>query len=543
MSEIVEMFSACASSNVKRVGTRPAVLPFPQAEAHQDIAGGDVAFDKVVGKGHSPISPLPLIKKLCDTLNAQQISYCHWKSNWKLRRWLGGDGDLDLLVDRRDARRFVGLIQCLGFKQAEPSNDRLLPGILNFYGFDSDAGRFVHLHVHYQLVIGHDLTKNYHLPIEQLYLENVTRAGMIPVPTPEFELIVFVLRMVLKHSSLESILRRRLSQSTSKINAVELELEELKAKTDQARVLALLPRVVPGIDPGFFKTCEQSLRTGFSLRSRSRVRRQLQRRLRTFARRPQVEDALLKAYRGVARTISQSVLHHRARKRFVGGGLLIAVVGGDGAGKTTALIALNDWLSKKFVTKRFHVGKPPRSALTLICRVMLRVRRLLVKSPVNSRRAAENEGTLAFPGYVQLVRWACAARDRCRLYTRARRLATHGGIALCDRYPLPQLRLMEGANISRLVEPRRRNALVRRLLNAEADYYAKIMAPDLLIVLRVDPEIAVRRKTSESEYHVRGRAQELWEKDWEGSGAYVVNAEQSAEDVVAQLQSIIWAKL
>jgi thymidylate kinase len=519
------------------------VLPFPQAEAHQDIAGGDVAFEKVMGKGHSPITPLPLIKKLCETLNAQQISYCHWKSNWKLRRWLGGDGDLDLLVDRRDAQRFVGLIQCLGFKQAEPSSDRMLPGILNFYGFDSDAGRFVHLHVHYQLVIGHDLTKNYHLPIEQLYLENVTRAGMMPVPTPEFEIIVFVLRMVLKHSSLESILRRRFSSSTSGINAVERELEELKARVDQARVFDLLPEVVPGIDPDFFKTCEQSLRTGFSLRSRSKVRRQLQRSLRSFARRPQFQDALLKAYRGVARTMSQSVLHRRARKRFMNGGLLIAVVGGDGAGKTTALIALNDWLSKKFVTKRFHVGKPPRSALTLICIVLLRVRRLLAISAVHSKSTSENEGTAPFPGYVQLVRWACAARDRCRLYTKARRLATHGGIALCDRYPVPQLHLMEGANISRLVEPKRRNALVRRLLKAEADYYARIMAPDLLIVLRVDPEIAVRRKTSESEHHVRSRAQELWEKDWEGSGAYVVDAGQPAEDVVAQLQSIIWAKL
>ena len=100
-----------------------------------------------------------------------------------------------------------------------------------------------------------------------------------------------------------------------------------------------------------------------------------------------------------------------------------------------------------------------------------------------------------------------------------------------------------GASISRTVEPRRRNALVSCLLKMEADYYRKIMAPDLLIVLRVDPEIAVRRKTSESEHHVRGRAQELWEQDWDGSGAYVINAEQSAEDVLAQLQSIIWAKL
>ena len=69
------------------------------------------------------------------------------------------------------------------------------------------------------------------------------------------------------------------------------------------------------------------------------------------------------------------------------------------------------------------------------------------------------------------------------------------------------------------------------------------MAPDLLIVLRLEPEIAVRRKTTESEHHVRSRTQEIWGMDWDGSNAYVINAAQSVEDVLKQLQSIIWAKL
>jgi thymidylate kinase len=65
----------------------------------------------------------------------------------------------------------------------------------------------------------------------------------------------------------------------------------------------------------------------------------------------------------------------------------------------------------------------------------------------------------------------------------------------------------------------------------------------LLIVLRVDPEIAVARKTSESEQHVRLRSGELWEQDWEGTNACVIDAGQPAADVIAQLQSIIWANL
>jgi thymidylate kinase len=513
------------------------ILPFPQVDARPDPGRVGATAQMVGSKAHQPAGPIPLIRKLCDTLNAQRISYCQWKSNWKLHRWLVGEGDLDLLIDRADAQRFTGLIQGLGFKQAEPSSDRMVPGILNFYGFDQEACKFVHLHVHYHLVIGHDLTKNFHLPVEQLYLDSVRRTGIIPLPAVEFELVVFVLRMVLKHSTLESILRRGFKQRPS-ISAVEQELQELKSKADPARVAAILAQVAPGVDPGFFNSCEQSLRTSSSLRSRTAARRELQRRLRTFARRPIGKDALLKLYRGVTRTVTKSIFHRPARKKFVNGGLLIAIVGGDGAGKTTALNALNKWLGKKFVTKSFHIGKPARSPLTLITIGCLRIRQLLGN---NSNRAIKDES--AFPGYLQLVRWVFAGRDRCRLYTKARRFATNGGIALCDRYPLPQVRRMESANISHMVEAPRQNAVVRRLLRVEAAYYEKIMAPDLLIVLRLEPEIAVRRKTTESEHHVRSRTQEIWGMDWEGSNAYVINAAQSVEDVLKQLQSIIWAKL
>ena len=514
----------------------PHILPFPQLDARQDLARAKAPAHRAGSTSDRPAAPIPLIKKLCDTLNAQRISYCQWKSNWKLDRWLSGEGDLDLLIDRADAQRFVGLVQGLGFKQAEPPSDRMVPGILNFYGFDQEALKFVHLHVHYQLVIGHDLTKNFHLPIERLYLDSVTSTGVIPLPAAEFELIVFVLRMVLKHSTFESILKRKTSQ-----RAVEQELQELKAKSDPDRVAAILPQVVPGVDPRFLSSCEQSLRSSSSLRTRTVVRRELERRLRTFARRPLIKDAGLKAYRRVARTITTSLFHRPARKTFVNGGILIAIVGGDGAGKTTALDALNKWLSKKFKTQTFHIGKPRRSPLTLATIVGLRIRKALSKNGHHLNGAIEVGAS--FPGYLQLMRWVFAGRDRCRLYTKARRFATNGGIALCDRYPLPQVRWMESANISRMVEEPRQNPLVRRLLRTEAAYYQKIMAPDLLIVLRLEPEIAVRRKTTESEHHVRSRSQEIWDIDWNGSNAYVINAAQPVEDVLKQLQSIIWAKL
>ncbi len=480
----------------------------------------------------------PLIQKLCNALNAQQISYCHWKSNWRLNRWLTGDGDLDLLIDRADAHRFTTVLHGLSFKQAEPPADRQIPGILNFYGFDRGINKFVHLHVHYQIVVGHDLTKNYHLPIESVLLENSVMTDWLPVPSPEFEFIVFVIRMVLKHSVLESVGRSVLKRQTTPATAVQRELEQLDQRADRARVANLLPQLASGIDHAFFDRCVQSLQSA-SILELMAVRRELERRLTTCARHPRIADATLKVVRRFTRPILGRLFDISGRKQLVNGGLLIAVVGGDGAGKTTTLAEMKKWLSKKFVTRRFHLGKPAKSLITYFLIVLLRVRRLFA---TNYRQVgAPNQPD--FPGYVQLLRWVSAGRDRCRVYTKARRFATNGGIALCDRYPLPQVRLMEGPNIARTVKPERRNRLVKFLMNMEAAYYRKMMLPDLLIVLRVDPDVAVMRKTDERDYHVRTRSTEVWEQNWEDSNAFVIDASLPLEEVVGQAKSLIWSKL
>lgn len=528
MSEIFELSSFARAETHERT----VVLPFQPAEAKKT----GKPFAQSSNNGHSPAPPLQLIKKLCDALNSQQISYCQWKSNWKLNHWLAGDGDLDLLIDRADKQRFIRIISGLGFKQAEPPTDRQVPGILNFYGFDVEADKLVHLHVHYKLVIGNDLTKNYHLAAENFILKNSGRQGLIPIPSREIELILFVLRMVLKYSVIESVFRKASSN-------VELELEYLESSVDRARLANILPSLAPTIDHTFFDRCLESLRTPNTFYLRMQVRQELQKRLAASARRPRTTDAFLKLYRGIIHTLRERVLGQRARKQFVDGGMLIGVVGGDGSGKTTALQGLNKWLGNKFETKVFHIGKPRRSPITFALIVPLRVYRFLIHAPVHPAKQAPRRNASDFPGYLQLFRWVSAGRDRRRLYIKARRFATNGGIALCDRYPLAQLQLMDGPNIARTIPPERRNPLVKLLLKLETNYYRQIMPPDLLIVLRVDPDVAVQRKTNEHELHVRTRSSELWQQDWSGTNAYVLDAGQSAENVMAEAQSVIWSRL
>ncbi len=118
---------------------------------------------------------LRLVHRLCQNLDAENVSYCHWKSNIALDRSATGDNDLDLLISRADMQRFVQILHLLGFKEARAPLEQQLPGVLDYYGYDSEADKFAHVHAHYQLVLGHDRTKNYRLPIEEPFLASATQ--------------------------------------------------------------------------------------------------------------------------------------------------------------------------------------------------------------------------------------------------------------------------------------------------------------------------------------------------------------------------------
>jgi thymidylate kinase len=77
----------------------------------------------------------------------------------------------------------------------------------------------------------------------------------------------------------------------------------------------------------------------------------------------------------------------------------------------------------------------------------------------------------------------------------------------------------------------------------EQRYYERISPPDVLVVLRVDPEIAVVRKSEEDSGFVRLRSAEVWESDWTGSGARVIDAGRSPDQVLMDVKAAIWSSL
>jgi thymidylate kinase len=79
---------------------------------------------------------------------------------------------------------------------------------------------------------------------------------------------------------------------------------------------------------------------------------------------------------------------------------------------------------------------------------------------------------------------------------------------------------------------------------AEQRYYAGISDPDLLLVLRVDPETAVARKQGvDPADFVRPRSAEVFAADWSSTEAVVLDASRPADDVLAEARTAVWAQL
>src|SRR2546428_401683 len=129
------------------------------------------------------------------------------------------------------------------------------------------------------------------------------------------------------------------------------------------------------------------------------------------------------------------------------------------------------------------------------------------------------------------------------LSTRARGSAAGGGLGLGGAYRMAETGRRAGPEWGRLRGQGREPPPARRWRRAERGYYRHITPPDVIIVLMVDPQVAVRRKTTEPPDYVRARARIIWETDWTGTGAHLVDAGRPLPEVVADLKVLVWSEV
>ncbi len=480
---------------------------------------------------------LNIITKLIDTLQKSHISFCHWKSNESLQKVFAGLADLDLLVARHHATIFQSILWSLGFKHAQRSFITATPNIIDYYGFDYDSGQIVHVHAHFALIVGLDFIKNYHIPIERQVLNSVICIDGLPCASPEYEFILFVLRMVLKHFG-------PLSLFHSCLNEQELnELTYLEERICENVLSEILSSELKFIEEDLFHSCRSCLSISCGIFTRLLRWKSLTKVLQPYSRSSLLASSIQYFLRRLyAKT--KRAFFALDKKRLVSGGLFIGLLGGDGAGKTTVVKSIQAWLGSTLAILNVHLGKPPVSVLSRFVVLGWQIERVASRTFWAIFGGILKEQPLfGFSNLFCAIRMTCLARDRYYAFSRARRFRANGGIVISDRYYVPELYCMDGPKqisppVSKLLI-----TLFNKCVALEKSYYSSMLFPDAFIILMLSPELAVSRRPESDETQTRGRNQAILNVDWSKYYAHTINAALPKEEVILQVKAKIWEML
>lgn len=482
---------------------------------------------------------LPTIEALIETLNDERIRYCHWKSNWALAETLMGKTDIDLLVHQRDARRFREILKRGGFVPAGVSP---FPSLEHHHALDGETGAIVHVHAYYQVITGESLAKNYRLPVEDMLLENIRREGIINVPVMGAELIIFVLRMLVKHTTvieLTLLARQR--------NAVRREAAWLLTDAAFEQATELLRNWLPQVDAQLFRQAFEALRQPAPLWRRIIIGYRVRGRLRSFARRSELQARWVEA-KQFAGLVRQRLAGSSKKLTPAGGGAVFAFVGSEATGKSTILSEIEHWLGQHFTVRRIHAGKPPSTWLTFIPHRLLPALRALFPNHRSTRVAVRNVGSDEPPGSILFaVRSVMLAYERRALLTRAFAWSEEGTIVLSDRYPSARTGAPDSPQLMHLPSPSGHLSLSRWLAGVEARLYNEIPAPNLVIYLTAPLEVTLARNEArdktEAEDYVRFRHSLSSNPQFDGTVVHPINTDQPLDASVREIKQAIWDEL
>lgn len=491
--------------------------------------------------------------RLFAALNQAGVRYCNWKSRIRIPEGLEGRTDLDLLVDPRDNTAFQEILFAHGVKHFRAAPGKAYPGIENYLGFDAGTGLLFHLHIHYQLVLGEQYVKNYHLPIEQDFLDNVNLQCNVKIPRPEVEIIVFVVRSLLKYRDRDgikeiarSLLKRRKSGTGGFPAGVVREAQWLLSLTSLQQVQDQLQRWQGIIPANVVMELLQSLKNKTLTGSQIlRLRKLLRNELQSHQRESR-ERVTLRYFREDWRR-KRKIFKPRVQKKMTRpqGGVRIAFIGTDGAGKSTVIQQIQKWLSWRMSVRTYYMGKSRALLATQLSKritslsrsVFSGCSRLFGKGSPITRLVGQNQR------FWENVSFLAEGWERNQQFQQSMLEAEAGCIVLYDRYPLNDVRMfdrpVDGPRIASEWNGGT-NRLERHLARIEEGLYQQITAPDRIIALRVHPETSRVRKPDHDYETIVQKAGAIDQAILTVPGLKVIQADAPIEQVVQQVKSIIW---
>jgi hypothetical protein len=315
------------------------------------------------------------------------------------------------------------------------------------------------------------------------------------------------------------------------------DVERIDANTEA------INRVV-GFPPSLFDECviarRKSAKGGPSVELQTRAREALENR-RTSPPTPAITIECSAGWDASRTWLRWDGIEDRG---LAAGGVSIAILGGDGAGKSTAVEAIRSLLATRIPVRVFHFGRPPSGfSSRIVYRAMGVLRRLGFSIPTPMTfDPAMGDQLSGLKRFGLMLHFICLCRDRVRIYRELNAWTHRGGVGVCDRYPDSRFAGMDGPRQQDLFPGS--SGIMARLVRWESRQYHKIRPTNMEIILRVSPETAAIRQPEDDPISLRRRCMSVLEVIETLDGPeIIVDADADVADVHRELFRHLWAAL
>jgi thymidylate kinase len=507
---------------------------------------------------NSLLNPHSAVLRAFENLVNLGIPYCHFKSNEHLAEGISGQTDLDILLPREHHAKVVDCLNSAGLKLFSSGTVTRYPAVEDWLGFDPSTGRLAHLHIHWQMIAGEPYLKGYRLPWERQILDDRLWNAEYGIHTasPEMELLLLLTRAALKLRG-RSLIAGRLGRP---VHGGDLRREYawLLARVDIARFEQLAGSILPAdIVAMMLTTLDEK-----TLESRQflAVRRALLRHLASWRTYAPSHASLLRWQRELNRRVLQRLWRRIgilsvARRSPVSGGMIVALIGADGSGKSTQAKALVNWLGWKIDVARVYFGSGD-GPMSWHRRLLLAARNVLGRSRVGAGAAArpaksmsdlpaaKQPTTTRAPGPFKILYALSLALEKRRAIRNAVRARNRGMIVVCDRFPQNQISgYNDGPLLADCLErgfPWGAAARLERRLLA----VFSMVVPDLLFKLNVSEAVAAERKADTPKVMIQRKIDAVRSLTF-GPGCEIIelDADRPLAEITLTVRRQIWQRL
>lgn len=497
-------------------------------------------------------TPLKKVLELFDALEKGGVRYCQWKSNQHLAEAMTGETDLDVLVDKNQAARFESIATWLGYKRFTSQVWARYPGIEDWIGFDDKTGKLVHVHLHYQLVLGGKFVKEHHLPWEDLVLSSAIKDGTfkIFITDPNLEIILLSIRIGLKTSFFE------LASAFGGRSAIDKhlwkEFEYLSGQVDEGLVEKYAIDLFGeryGRQFSLIINQQDVRRPDVIFRIKSILNKSLDQH-RRFSRAQVLGIYVFRVFRAVFAKIQRRLnIYSQTGKRLQASGAIIAIIGCDGSGKSTLSRELQKWLAWKIDVHRIYLGSGDGSIglpIKFMKYLASSTGRKVVERPVHVDHQAVKNGHQK-PSFLKEIGSGLLdlsiANERRRKVKEANQVRLAGGILITDRYPQNQFPgIYDGPRVSRNGGS---SAISRFFARLEDERYQEItkLPPDVVIKLYIPLEVAMQRKPGHKSANIQQKAEITQKLKFTGSKVFHIDTSESMDEVLIAAKKAVWESL